>query len=104
LRLSEYYGSAFTFGPEPSTTWVFHLQDLTADQIGHGIRNLPRHESSFPPNPGQFRDLCLCDFDWEHKRIKLIDTSHLIEDTTAKAKQRAEGLQAILALREQVKL
>jgi len=79
------------------------LQDLTEAQIGNGIRNLPRHESAFPPNPGQFRDLCLTDFDWEHKRLKYIPATG-IEDKTAKESRRAMGIDAIRSLREQVGL
>ena len=70
LRLTEYYGSAFTHEPEPTATWIYHLQDLSAEQIGNGIRNLIHHDSEFAPNPGQFKDLCLADFDWERRAHK----------------------------------
>lgn len=96
----EYYGSAFTFGEAPSATWIYHLQDLTAEQVGQGIRNLPRHESAFPPNPGEFKDLCLTDYDWEHRRLKYVEPIG-IEDATAKERRRLEGIEAIRKLREE---
>lgn len=99
-RLVEYYGAAFTYGPEPSATWVYYLQDMTPEQIGHGIRNLPRHDSAFPPNPGEFRDLCVSDFDWEHRRLKYVEPPIALEDETAKAKRVADGLSAIRNLRK----
>jgi hypothetical protein len=79
------------------------LQDLTADQIGNGIRNLPRHDSAFPPNPGQFKDLCLAYFDWEHKRLKYIPPTG-IEDKTAKEARRAMGIDELKKLRESLGL
>jgi len=97
----EYYGSAFTFGEAPSATWIYHLQDLTAEQVGQGIRNLPRHESAFPPNPGEFKDLCLTDYDWEHRRLKYVEPLIALEDETAKAERIAKNLAWIKKLREE---
>lgn len=91
LRMTEYYGNAFTYDSEPSATWIHFLQDLTPEQIGNGIRNLHRHESSFPPNPGQFRDLCLNDHDWEHKRLKYVQPDTLLERKRT-AEENAQGL------------
>jgi hypothetical protein len=91
IRMIEYYGSAFTFGEAPSATWIYHLQDLTAEQIGQGIRNLPRHESAFPPNPGEFKDLCLNDHDWEHKRLKYVHPDTLLERKRT-AEENQQGL------------
>jgi hypothetical protein len=103
LRLTEYYGAAFTYGDEPSATWIYNLQNLSADQIGNGIRNLAHHESAFPPNPGQFKDLCLCDYGWERRGHKVIDTSNMIENKTAKEKRKAEGLDHIHSIQDLMK-
>ncbi len=53
--------------------WFSVIGDLSAEQIGNGVRNLinfadDNGNASFPPNAGQFRDLCLSSFDWEHTR------------------------------------
>ena len=53
--------------------WYAVLGDLTPEQFGNGVRNLVHFADengnrSFPPNAGQFRDLCLNSFDWEHAR------------------------------------
>ena len=102
LRLSEYYGAAWTFGAEPTATWVYNLRELTGDELGNGIRNLSHHPGSFPPNPGQFFDLCKTNFDWERQCHKILPTDNMIEDITGKEKRCAEGLEKIRALKEQM--
>lgn len=102
LRLSEYYGAAWTFGAEPTATWVYNLRELTGDELGNGIRNLSHHPGSFPPNPGQFFDLCKTSFDWERQCHKILRTDNMIEDTTKKEKDRLWRIEEMKKLREQV--
>lgn len=96
---SAYPGPTANWDAEPPMIWAYAIEGLTPDQLANGVRNLARRAEEFPPNAGQFRDLCLTDFDWEHKRLKYVPPIG-IEDQTAKAKRTASGLDAIRALRE----
>ena len=89
--------------------WAHVLNDLTLEQLGNGIRNLIHHRDAqgrndFPPNAGQFRDLCLNNFEWERRCHKPIAMENLIEDKTSKEKRKAEGLEKIRALRREIGL
>lgn len=99
LRLSEYYGAAWTFGAEPTATWVYNLRELTGDELGNGIRNLSHHPGSFPPNPGQFVDLCKTNFDWERQCHKILRTDNMIEDLTTKEARRKERIEEMKKLK-----
>jgi len=79
--------------------WAYAIDGLKPEQIAQGIKNLARRDSEFPPSCGQFRDLCLMDMDWEHKQLKYIAPTG-IEDQTAKAAQRANGIDQLRKLRE----
>ena len=96
---SAYPGPCSNWEVSPPMIWAYAIEGLTPDQLANGVRNLARRAEEFPPNAGQFRDLCLTDFDWEHKRLKYVPPIG-IEDQTAKAKRTTEGLDAIRALRE----
>lgn len=68
-----YPGVTANWDNEPSPIWYAVLADLSAEQLGKGVQNLvnftdDRGSNSFPPNAGQFRDLCLCNYGWEHAR------------------------------------
>lgn len=104
-RLKEYYGAAFTNDPEPNATWIFNLQDLSADQIGNGVRNLKHHPRQFAPNPGEFRDLCLTNFDWETRAQRQDFTGRAqIENLTGKERRIAERKVQLAKLRAEVGL
>jgi hypothetical protein len=75
------------------------LQDLTAAQIGNGIRNLPHHPSDFPPNPGQFKDLCMNNFDWETRAQRTAPPPIMLEDETTKAAKLVERKAQLAKLR-----
>jgi hypothetical protein len=85
--------------------WVYALQDMNNDQLRQGVDNLQyRADNHWPPNAQEFAELCKTSYTWERQCHKQIDTSHMIENTTAKEKRIADGLNAIRALREQVGL
>lgn len=104
--MSEFYGAAFAsqYGDTPNASWVHALRELEPRDYRRGIDLLTHRDNSFPPNPGEFVAMIGNDTSWERQHHKIIDTTHLIEDTTAKEKRCADGLDAIRALREQVKL
>lgn len=101
---SAYPGPTANWDAEPPAIWAYAIDGLTGDQVANGVRNLVHHASEFPPSAGQFRDLCLTSYTWQTRCHKTIDTSHLIEDTTAKEERCTEGLNAIRALRAEVGL
>ena len=76
---SAYPGPTANWEAEPPMIWAYAIEGLKPEQIAQGIRNLARRSEEFPPNAGQFRDLCLMDMDWEHKRIKHFTPDRLLE-------------------------
>lgn len=82
--------------------WAYAIEGLTGDQVANGVRNLARRNSEFPPNAGQFRELCLTDMEWEHRRLKYFELA--LEDETAKERRRLEGIEAIKKLRDATEL
>jgi hypothetical protein len=89
--------------------WAHVLSDLNLEQLATGVKNLVHHRDSrgsndFPPNAGQFRDLCLTNFDWESQAHRRPVEPVALEDLTAKEKRRQQGLEEIKKLREQFKL
>lgn len=106
---STWPGPCANWEVQPPLAWIHAVDGLTREQIGNGVRNLIHFENekgdkSFPPSAGQFRDLCLYDPDWAHKRLKYIEPLVAIEDQTAKAKRKSEGLYQMRALRERTGL
>lgn len=83
--------------------WAYAIDGLTGDQVANGVRNLIRRDSEFPPSAGQFRELCLTDMEWEHRRLKYVEPIG-IEDATAKERRRLEGIEAIRKLRGEIGL
>lgn len=90
-RMSEYYGSAFVsqYGDEPTVTWAHILKGLTADEFRRGFDLLPNRDSSFPPDPGEFRALIGKDDRWRRQCHKYYSPDTLLEDKTAR-EQRQE--------------
>lgn len=89
--------------------WYVTIADLAPEKIANGVRNLQHHKdkdgrNEYPPNAGQFRDLCINNFDWERQCHKEMDRSTLLENTTGKEKRAAEGLANIRKLREETGL
>lgn len=106
--MGEIYGHQWASqqGDEPNETWCMGLVDLSPQQFAHGLRELLKRTDKWPPNLVEFRQLAT-GFDpqaWERRAHRIIDTSHLIEDTTAKERRAAEGLERIRQLREQTGL
>lgn len=104
-----YPGSTAGWDAEPPLMWAHVLSDLTFEQIGQGVKNLIHHHDSrgrndFPPNAGQFRDLCLTNFDWERQCHKVFETENLLEDKTAHERRCSEGLERIRKIREEAGL
>ena len=64
-KLSALYGSAFTkpqgLEVDPTGVWSLTLSSLSGDDIDYGFKKLVLAEQFdvFPPNPKQFRALCL---------------------------------------------
>lgn len=88
--------------------WAHVLSDLNIGQLANGVKNLIHHRDArgsndFPPNAGQFRDLCLSNFDWERQCHKEFSPPAL-EDHTAKERRRQEGLEQMKKLRESLKI
>lgn len=54
------YGSAWVsmYGSEPSDTWMRKLATLSDDQLRQGLNAVVDRASEFPPNLGQFVDMC----------------------------------------------
>jgi hypothetical protein len=104
-----YPGSTTNWDSEPPMMWAHVLSDLNLEQLATGVKNLVHHRDSrgsndFPPNAGQFRDLCLTNFDWESQAHRRPVEPAALEDLTAKEKRRQQGLDEIKKLREQFKL
>lgn len=101
-RMTEFYGSAFLaqYGEKPNLTWVEMLKDLTQEQFTNGFHCLKDRDNPFPPNPAEFRILCEINNGWERQCHRIIDTSNLLEDTTAKEARKATGRSEIRRLRE----
>jgi hypothetical protein len=88
--------------------WAHVLSDLNMDQLATGVKNLVHHRDSrgsndFPPNAGQFKVLCLTNFEWERRAHKACDVGG-IEDLTAKEKRLKQGLTKLKKLRQEVGL
>lgn len=65
LKLSSLYGSAFTkpqgIDVDRNGVWTLTLSAMSEDDINYGFKKLVLSEKfeTFPPNPKQFRALCL---------------------------------------------
>jgi len=81
--------------------WAHAIDDLKPEQVANGVKNLTRREGAFPPSAGEFRDMCLTNYEWETRCHKILPTDNMIEDITGKEKRRAEGLEKIRALKQQ---
>jgi hypothetical protein len=89
--------------------WAHVLSDLNYDQLATGVKNLIHHRdgkggNDFPPNAGQFRDLCLTNFDWESAAHRMPVEPVVLEDLTAKEQRRQHGIDQIKKLREEIGL
>ena len=89
--------------------WAHVLSDLSFEQLATGVKNLIHHRDAkgandFPPNAGQFRDLCLTNFDWEARAQKNFVAPVALDDLTTKERRRQEGIEAIRKLRAEVAL
>ena len=107
-RMGEIYGHQWASqqGDEPNDTWSMGLADLTPEQYGHGLRSLLNRQDKWPPNLVEFRQLAT-GYDpqaWERRAQKVVNTNNLIENTTAKERRMAEGLENMRKLREDVGL
>jgi hypothetical protein len=103
-----YPGSTANWDSEPPMMWAHVLSDLSYGQLATGVKNLIHHRDAkgandFPPNAGQFRDLCLTNFDWERRAHKVIEPPAL-EDLTAKERRRKQGLAELAKLRQEIGL
>lgn len=101
-----YPGSTANWDSEPPMMWAHVLSDLTYEQLATGVKNLIHHRDAkgandFPPNAGQFRDLCLTNFEWERAAHKIVEPVAL-ENLTAKEQRRQQGLDELKKLRESV--
>lgn len=104
-----YPGATTNWGPEPPLIWAHVLNEMSMDQLANGVRNLVHHRdqkggNEFPPNAGQFRDLCLSNFNWRERAHKPFDELPALENKTLKEKQRTERMDALKKLREEVGL
>lgn len=101
--LGEFYGSAFAsqYGDEPNATWAHALSDLKPEDYRRGVDLLKHRASSFPPNPAEFLELLGSDNAWERQCHRVIDTSHMLEDKTGKARRIAERKSRWAQLREE---
>lgn len=89
--------------------WAHVLSDLSFDQLATGVKNLIHHRDArgfndFPPNAGQFRNLCLTNFDWESQAHRRPVEPIALEDLSAKERRREQGLIEIKKLREELGL
>lgn len=59
-RLIEAYGSRVvdSFGKQVPDSWVTSIDDLTDEQIIHGLRQVQRDSPIYPPTLGQFAKAC----------------------------------------------
>ena len=81
--------------------WHYALRDLSQEQLRHGVDNLcKRDDNHWPPNAPEFRDLCMMDMDWEHKRLKYYQPDTLLERkrTAEENAQGAKNMQSIMGL------
>lgn len=88
--------------------WAHVLSDLNFEQLANGVKNLVHHRDAkgcndFPPNAGQFRDLCLSNFEWERRAHKPCEFAG-IEDLSAKELRIKQGLTELQKLRREVGL
>ena len=95
-----YPGSTAGWDSEPPMMWAHVLNDLSYDQLANGVKNLIHHRDSrgandFPPNAGQFRDLCLTNFNWERQCHREFEPDRLLEDHGAKEAAKAAGEKAL---------
>lgn len=92
--MTEFYGSAFAaqYGDEPNLTWVEMLKDLSQVQFQNGFARLRDRDSSFPPNPGEFRVLCEVNDAWQRQCHKPYVPRDKLEDLTAKEKAKSGGI------------
>lgn len=104
-----YPGSTAGWDSEPPLMWAHVLSDLNYEQLAAGVKNLIHHRdgrggNDFPPNAGQFRDLCLTNFDWESAAHRRPVEPVALEDLTAKEQRRQQGIDQIKKLREEMGL
>lgn len=59
-RLVQSYGPRFVeaYGKDPNELWLAAIQDLSDEQIAHGIRQVQRDTPIHPPTLGQFAKAC----------------------------------------------
>lgn len=95
--MRDQYGAQWTHGDEPNMGWIYALRDLSPQQLRQGVDNLcKRDDNKWPPNAQGFRDLCLMDMDWEHKRLKYVQPDMLLE----RKRTAEENQQALANIRE----
>jgi len=93
---SFYPGPTANWDHEPPLIWYVTIADLTVEQLITGVKNLVNHtdvrgNNDFPPNAGQFRDLCLTNFDWERKCHKVFTPDNKLENLTKKELAQQTG-------------
>jgi len=62
LHMTRIFGHSWTakYGDQDDGVWAAAVADLSADQIKRGLRlTLTDWRDSFPPTPGQFRELAM---------------------------------------------
>lgn len=99
---SAFPGSTVNWEIDPPAIWGHAINDMNHEQVANGIRNLVHFDNNgFPPSAGQFRDLCLTNFDWQERAHKLaFESPPVLEDLTAKEKRVEQGLTEIQKIKE----
>jgi len=95
FRFSEIYGHqwASQHGDSPTDTWIRGLDDITAEQLGSGLRALLHRAEKWPPNLIEFRNLCK-NYDpggWERQAHKIYEPERRLENKTSKEASQEAG-------------
>lgn len=98
---SAFPGPTANWEDEPPTIWAFAIDGLSPEQLANGVMSLTRENREFPPNAGQFRDMCMTNHDWEHAATRQDFTGHVqIEDLTTKESKLDERKAMLAKLRK----
>jgi len=97
---SAYPGPTVNWDDEPPMIWAYAIDGLTETQVANGIKNLVHHSSEFPPSAGQFKDLCLNNYEWESRAQRITSgalgiesKSHLTDAAQEAGKAFFKGLE-----------
>ena len=96
---SAYPGPCANWEVEPPMIWAYAIEGLKPEQLINGVKNLTRRDSAFPPSAGEFRDMCLTNYEWETRCHKILRTDNMIEDTTKKEQDRLWRIEQMKQLR-----